>query len=685
MGDFLVCRLLPGLLNMTLTASVAILLVLAARLALRRAPRTLSYALWLVVLFRMLCPVSLSVERAPLALLDVPVVETNGYVSAVTYLPGEMFRTPDSTEQTSPPAEETVSTGAPAQGTQTGAGRAAIRPAAVAAWIWLTGAAAMALYSLLSLLRLRRRLVGATPLGRGVYLADHIDTPFVLGLARPRIYLPSALPERERGYILLHERHHIRRLDHVVKLLAFLALCLHWFNPLAWLFFALLGRDMEMSCDEAVMQRLGETVRADYSASLLRLSTGRRIIAGAPLAFGEGSTVERVKNILRWRRPRLWAVLLGALLCAVVITACAVNPRETADTDGDPAPETVTFSNASVFETREIPLPEHIALAEGEQLAVLDASGARVLAATYFDDPSDSREQGYSSRSGRLLICDWERETLLLECALSSEQSAVLCTDGVLADEGAVCTVVTGMGGADFSASLVRFGSDGSQTPLFTCLTPEVSYCVPEILSLDDGGILFSYYDEAGGSFGVQAVCEGSEPRPVYLSRRLEDFIGTELRGNGREFLYYARVDGQNSMILGDSASVRTVFPLGEERSMHAFGLTEEHIAVSLADHAQGRENYVCLFDFAGELLLEVRYGPYFQFIFDCDSGFFVTDMNYNAAIMTFPEEDGCLTLKKTAVELPHDAALFYPLSPNICLIASGGGTPQIFLMAARA
>ena len=124
-------------------------------------------------------------------------------------------------------------------------------PMAIATIVWLTGAAAMVLYGAVSLVRLRQRLVGAVPLERGVYLADHIDTPFVLGLFRPKIYLPSALPEGERGYILLHERHHIRRLDHAVKLLAFLALCIHWFNPLVWLMFVLLGRDMEMSCDEA--------------------------------------------------------------------------------------------------------------------------------------------------------------------------------------------------------------------------------------------------------------------------------------------------------------------------------------------------------------------------------------------------------------------------------------------------
>lgn len=158
-----------------------------------------------------------------------------------------------------------------------------------------------------SLCRLRRRIVGAVRLRDNIYLADHIDSPFVMGVLRPRIYLPSTLAEGERGYIILHEQCHIQRFDPAVKLLSFTALCLHWFNPLVWLSFLLSGRDMEMRCDEAVIRQLGDGVRADYSASLLSLATGRRILAGAPLAFGEGDPKSRIENLLRFRRPKTWA------------------------------------------------------------------------------------------------------------------------------------------------------------------------------------------------------------------------------------------------------------------------------------------------------------------------------------------------------------------------------------------
>ena len=326
MGDFLAYELLPVILNMTLTASVVIVLVLLARLALRRAPRICSYALWLVVLFRLLCPVTISAPVSLMGLLDTPVTEVTAHTSAAAYVPRDVVHDPTPTVELPVPGVGEAVTDALPQGEEQTAADPLEAPVAIATLIWMAGTAAMGFYGVVSLVRLRRRLVGAVPLERGVYLADHIDTPFVLGLFRPKIYLPSALPEGERGYILLHERHHIRRLDHAVKLLAFLALCVHWFNPLVWLMFVLLGRDMEMSCDEAVMRKLGEDVRADYSASLLRLATGRKIIAGAPLAFGEGDTRDRVVNVLKWKQPRLWAVLAGAAVCAVVIAACAVNP-----------------------------------------------------------------------------------------------------------------------------------------------------------------------------------------------------------------------------------------------------------------------------------------------------------------------------------------------------------------------
>ena len=345
MGDFFSYEWIPILLNMSLTASAVILCVLLVRLLLCRAPRVFSYALWAVVLFRLLCPVSLTAGFSLLGLTDAPVRAAAAHATVVEYVPQDVVHAPEPQVVLPVPdgVNDALNTVLP-QGEEQTAADPLEAPVAIAALVWLAGVLAMAGYSAVSLVRLRRRLAGAVPLEGNVWLADHISTPFVLGLFRPRIYLPSALPEGERSYILLHERHHIRRLDHIVKLIAFSALCVHWFNPLVWLAFVLLGRDMEMSCDEAVLKKLGESVRADYSASLLSLATGRRIIAGTPLAFGEGDTGSRVKNVLRWRRPRTGLVLLAAAVCVAVIAACAANPRE----DGGEVPGELAGTYASM-------------------------------------------------------------------------------------------------------------------------------------------------------------------------------------------------------------------------------------------------------------------------------------------------------------------------------------------------
>ena len=139
-----------------------------------------------------------------------------------------------------------------------------------------------------------------------------------MGIFRPVIYLPGTLDKAERKYIIAHERHHIRRGDHIFKALGFLALTIHWFNSLVWIAFVLANRDMEMSCDEAVIRKFGEDVRADYSASLLNLATGHRMFAVTPLAFGEGNPTDRVRNLAKWKKPKRWIILICAILCVVL-------------------------------------------------------------------------------------------------------------------------------------------------------------------------------------------------------------------------------------------------------------------------------------------------------------------------------------------------------------------------------
>ena len=335
MIEFVMHRLFPTICNMSLTASVVIVAVLLVRLLLRRAPKVFSYALWAVVLFRLLCPVSVTSAVSLMGAVGAPVQERTQRTSAVEYVPADIVRSSGTPTVTTLPQETLPAINSPAESTvpaavtapEPAAAMPLSGPMVVLTGAWLAGMALLLAYSAVSMLRLRRRLVGAVLLADNIYLADHIPSPFVMGLFRPKIYLPSTLKETERGYILRHEQYHIRRRDYLVKFLAFLALCVHWFNPLVWAAFILAGKDMEMSCDEAVVKELGEDIRADYSASLLSLATGHRIVAGMPLAFGEGDTGGRIRNLLKWKRPRPWVIAVCAVVCVGLIVLCAVNPK----------------------------------------------------------------------------------------------------------------------------------------------------------------------------------------------------------------------------------------------------------------------------------------------------------------------------------------------------------------------
>lgn len=317
----------PKLLNMSLTASVVIVFVLLLRFLLKKAPKIISYALWGLVLFRLLCPISLESGLSLFGLVHAPVTPSGTLTSSIEYIPSDRVQTESpSAVLPAPGMEETAP-----QGVEQPVSDAAETPVVLAADIWVAGVLGMGLYGVISYLRLRRKLVTASPLRENIYLVDGISSPFVLGLLHPKIYLPSSLGEQELPYIVLHEQHHIRRLDHLVKVLAFVALSLHWFNPLVWLAFVLAVRDMEMSCDEAVIRKMGDGIRADYTASLLSLATGKHTIAGIPLAFGQGDTKGRIRNLANRKKPAFWVVLAGAVICALAALGLLTNPATPVD------------------------------------------------------------------------------------------------------------------------------------------------------------------------------------------------------------------------------------------------------------------------------------------------------------------------------------------------------------------
>lgn len=347
---------MPTLLNMSLTASVAIVLVMLLRLLLKKAPKVISYALWGVVLFRLLCPVSIGSDFSVYNLFDVPTEESGTVTSVIEYVPSNIVHTEypsvslpvpgisDAINETLPQGEEQLRAD-PLEG-----------PIFIATCVWMAGVLAMVIYSVVSYIRLRGKLSVVVPLRDNIFIADDIKSPFVVGLFRPKIYLPCNLGDKEQEYIILHEQHHIKWLDHIVKALAFLSLAIHWFNPLVWVAFILASKDMEMSCDEAVIRKIGGDVRADYSASLLTLATGRRIIAGTPLAFGEGDTKGRINNLSKWKKPAVWVVLVAVVACIVLAIGLLTNPAAEREFP-------INGSNVSDLDTEMV--VEKIARAEG--------------------------------------------------------------------------------------------------------------------------------------------------------------------------------------------------------------------------------------------------------------------------------------------------------------------------------
>lgn len=160
-----------------------------------------------------------------------------------------------------------------------------------------------------------------------IYQSHDVATPFVLGLFQPKIYVPTSLSDAEKNYVVLHEQTHIKRFDHMIRLISYLALCIHWFNPLVWIAFCLSGKDMEMSCDESVINQLGHSVKKDYAQSLLSLATGRRDLIMTPLFFGKGDTKRRIKNILNYEKPRFWGGVLLVVLLIITAIGLTTNPK----------------------------------------------------------------------------------------------------------------------------------------------------------------------------------------------------------------------------------------------------------------------------------------------------------------------------------------------------------------------
>ena len=325
--------LFPAVFNMSITASVAVIAIIVFRLffylfkiSFKKIPSVIFYAMWAVVLFRLLCPVSITSPLSYFSRFESPVEHINSNTSVMEFIPADIVHTEYPAVDTPVDfADHLINFYLPKGDEQLRADPLEA-PVAIATNVWILGIFGMAIYGIYSYTNLKNQLVGSLKLKDNIYLCDYISAPFVTGFFKPRIYLPSFLSENEWTYVILHEQQHIKRFDHIIKLLAFAALAVHWFNPFVWLAYELAMQDMEMSCDEAVVKKLGEDIRSSYSQSLLNFATGKHIFAGTPLAFGEGDVKTRIKNLYSPAKTTVVNSIFVAVLAGALVVALAINP-----------------------------------------------------------------------------------------------------------------------------------------------------------------------------------------------------------------------------------------------------------------------------------------------------------------------------------------------------------------------
>ena len=312
------------LLNLSISASWLVLAVLALRLISKRSPKWMNVLLWGIVALRLVLP--FSIESA---LSLIPSAETVS-PAVVQFDPAPTITSGVSVidNAVNPSLSEHFSA----------VPTASVNPlyvwTEIAGWVWLIGLGAMLLYALASYLRLRRRVSVSLPIQDNIYLCDAISSPFILGVVKPHIYLPSGLDEVQRQNVLSHERAHLARCDHWWKPLGFALLAVYWFNPVLWLAYTLLCRDIELACDERVIRTMDESAVKTYSTVLLACSMPRKAVITCPLAFGEVGVKERVKNALHYKKPAFWVVAASVAVCVVVAVCFLTSPPTDTDAAG---------------------------------------------------------------------------------------------------------------------------------------------------------------------------------------------------------------------------------------------------------------------------------------------------------------------------------------------------------------
>ncbi len=386
------------IVNMSITASWLVLAVIAVRLVFRKPPKWILCFFWRLVAVRLICP--FSVESSMSLIPDTEQLSQNVSYIAETgkQARGDILNSEGNViperDQTANRGEIPDSDGNVIVEKNVGA-VSDPRAAQTQSWIhylagiWLIGISVMLVYSLVNYYLLKRKLVTAISIRSGIKQSEFVDSPFVLGIIRPVIYLPFGMMERDIAYAIAHEQAHIRRKDHWWKLLGFLLLMIHWFNPLVWLAYLLLCRDIELACDEKVIKDLSNEQRADYTQALVACSVNRCMSAVCPLAFGEVDVKARVKAVMNYRKPAFWIIPVSIAACVVVAVCFLTNPRKDHFTLRIVVP--AGSQEAVVYADEEIsPLGNHITVSSGDGLGDTEVSlkTVQVKTETAYDEPA---------------------------------------------------------------------------------------------------------------------------------------------------------------------------------------------------------------------------------------------------------------------------------------------------------
>lgn len=308
------------IINMSISASWVVLVVVLLRLVLRKAPKWITVLLWGIVAVRLICPFSF---ESVMSL--IPSAQTISPNIIMDETPEINSGIPIINNTVNPVISETLSHDA-----VNGENTLQIW-IAILSCVWLAGITVLVIYIGISYWRIRRNIGTAVLLRKNIYQCEKVISPFVLGIINPKIYLPFNIEKQDMEYVIAHEQAHIRRKDHWWKPLGFVLLTIHWFNPIMWVGYVLLCRDIELACDENVIKEFNNEQRADYSQALLTCSVNRRMISACPLAFGEVSVKNRVRSVLNYKKPAFWIVAIAIIVSIVVSFCFLTNPVNTSD------------------------------------------------------------------------------------------------------------------------------------------------------------------------------------------------------------------------------------------------------------------------------------------------------------------------------------------------------------------